>query len=94
MLPEPLPSLLRVCWLACQHQNHPSEGSLLRPCAEAAWCACCLQAWMRARGQSGMKTFTTDDVVDQFGVVKGTYEAVPLPKIKAYTVWENELCPY
>ncbi|GAB4823140.1 hypothetical protein N2152v2_010186 [Parachlorella kessleri] len=44
------------------------------------------EAWMRSRGQSGMKTFTTDDVVDQFGVVKGTYEAVPLPKIKAYTV--------
>ena len=49
-------------------------------------CPALVQAWMRARGQSGMKTFTTDDVVDQFGVVKGTYEAVPLPKIKAYTV--------
>ncbi len=46
----------------------------------------CLQAWLRARGSSNVKTYTADDVVDQFGVVKGSYDAVPLPKIKAYTV--------
>lgn len=46
----------------------------------------CAQAWMRARGPQGAKTFTGDDVVEQFGVVKGSYDAVPLPKIKAYTV--------
>lgn len=43
-------------------------------------------AWLRSRGDTGVKVFTSDDVVDQFGVVKGSYEAVPLPKIKAYTV--------
>ena len=43
-------------------------------------------AWLRSRGDSGVKVFTSDDVVEQFGVVKGSYEAVPLPAIKAYTV--------
>lgn len=44
------------------------------------------EAWMRSRGDTGVQVFTTDDVIDQFGVVKGSYDAVPLPKIKAYTV--------
>ena len=44
------------------------------------------EAWMRSRGDTGVKVFTADDVVEQFGVVKGSYEAVPLPQIKAYTV--------
>ena len=33
-----------------------------------------------------MKVFTADDVIEQFGVVKGSYETVALPKIKAFTV--------
>lgn len=44
------------------------------------------EAWMRSRGQDGIQTFTSDDIINQFGVVKGSYETVPLPKIKAYTV--------
>ena len=28
----------------------------------------------------------SDDVIDQFGVVKGSYDAVPLPRIRAHTV--------
>lgn len=44
---------------------------------------------MRARGSAGVKTFTADDVVDQFGVAKGSYDTVPLPKIKAYTVLQG-----
>lgn len=43
------------------------------------------EAWMRSRGQEGVQTFTSDDIINQFGVVKGSYETVPLPKIKAYT---------
>lgn len=34
--------------------------------------SCCTQAWLRARGDAGLKTFTTDDVIDSYGVVKGT----------------------
>ena len=41
---------------------------------------------MRSRGQQGIQTYTADDIIDQFGVVKGSYETVELPKIKAYTV--------
>lgn len=41
---------------------------------------------MRSRGQTGVKVFTQEDIIDQYGVVKGSYDAVPLPKIKAYTV--------
>lgn len=44
------------------------------------------EAWLRSRGDTGVKVFTSDDVVEKFGVVKGSYEPVPLPKIKAYTV--------
>jgi hypothetical protein len=44
---------------------------------------------MRTRGQGGVKVFTQDDVIDQYGVVKGSYDAVPLPKIKAYSVGEG-----
>lgn len=44
------------------------------------------EAWMRSRGQDGVQTFTSEDIIDQFGVVKGSYEPVVLPKIKAYTV--------
>lgn len=44
------------------------------------------EAWLRSRGDTGVKVFTSDDVVNQFGVVKGSYDAIPLPKIKAYTV--------
>ena len=39
------------------------------------------EAWMRSRGDS-VTTFTADNAADQFGVVKTSYEAVPLPKIR------------
>jgi len=41
------------------------------------------EAWMRSRGDS-VTTFTADNAADQFGVVKSSYEAVPLPSIRAY----------
>ncbi|PSC70227.1 trans-2-enoyl-reductase [Micractinium conductrix] len=44
------------------------------------------EAWMRSRGNAGVKVYTSEDVIDQFGVVKDSYDAVPLPKIRAHTV--------
>ncbi len=41
---------------------------------------------MRSRGTDGVQTFTSDDIISQFGVVKGSYESVALPAIKAYAV--------
>ena len=29
------------------------------------------QAWMRSRGDAGVTVFTSDDVADRYGVVKG-----------------------
>lgn len=44
---------------------------------------CCwlvvLQAWMRARGTGGTSIYTADTIAEQFGVVKSSYEGVPLP---------------
>ncbi|QDZ23160.1 trans-2-enoyl-CoA reductase [Chloropicon primus] len=41
------------------------------------------EAWMRSRGDS-VTTFTAENAAEQFGVVKSSYEAVPLPSIRAY----------
>ena len=51
-----------------------------------------LQAWLRSRGTTGVKVYTSEDVVDQFGVVKGSYDSVPLPPIKAHTVGAPSGC--
>jgi hypothetical protein len=37
-----------------------------------------LQAWLRARGSNSVSVFTADTVADTFGVVKSSYQAVPL----------------
>ena len=37
-----------------------------------------IQAWMRTRGEQGTAVFTADNVADTFGVVEGSYSAVPL----------------
>lgn len=44
------------------------------------------EAWMRSRGDSGVKVFGADEIAEQYGVVKGSYDVTPLPKIKAHTV--------
>lgn len=31
-----------------------------------------LQAWLRSRGEAGVTTYTSDDVIANYGVVKGT----------------------
>ena len=46
----------------------------------------CLQAWMRARGDTGTDVLTAETMAGRFGVVKGSYTSVPLPRIQAYTV--------
>ena len=47
------------------------------------------QAWMRSRGDQGTATFTAETMAEQFGVVKGTYDAVSLPKIKVNMVYSG-----
>lgn len=37
-----------------------------------------LQAWLRSRGSSSSSVYTSDTIAEQFGVVKASYEAVPL----------------
>jgi trans-2-enoyl-CoA reductase len=44
------------------------------------------EAWMRARGPDGVKMLDVDDMIDRFGVVKGSYDEVALPKIRGYQV--------
>ena len=38
---------------------------------------------MRARGES-LKTYGVDEVIERNGVVKGSYDEVQLPKIRAF----------
>lgn len=38
---------------------------------------------MRSRGETGTKVFTAETMAEQFGVNKGSYTPVPLPKIGA-----------
>ena len=44
------------------------------------------EAWLRARGPDASKTLGVDDMIDRFGVNKGSYDEVILPKIRAYRV--------
>ena len=41
---------------------------------------------MRSRGEAGTATLTAESMAERFGVVKGTYASVPLPRINAYMV--------
>eukprot|EP00775_Hariotina_reticulata_P002103 gene2103-2422_t len=43
------------------------------------------EAWLRARGSNSISVFTADTVADTFGVVKSSYEAVPLAARSALT---------
>ena len=45
-----------------------------------------IQAWMRTRGEQGTAVFTADNVADTFGVVEGSYSAVPLPAMDVIQV--------
>ena len=41
---------------------------------------------MRARGKGANKTYGIEDIIEQNGVVKGSYDEVQLPKIRAFNV--------
>lgn len=41
-------------------------------------------AWMRNRGREGIHVFTTDTVIEKFGVEKDSYQPVPLAPASAY----------
>ena len=41
---------------------------------------------MRARGEGANKTYGIEDIIEQNGVVKGSYDEVQLPKIRAFNV--------
>ncbi len=41
---------------------------------------------MRSRGESATTVITAESMADQFGITKGTYEPVPLPRINAHVV--------
>lgn len=62
------------------------EQITVRQSKEASSHTAGFEAWMRGRGSAGVQVFTADDVIDQFGVVKGSYDAVPLPRIRAHVV--------
>ena len=41
---------------------------------------------MRTRGEQGTSVFTADTVAETFGVVEGSYNAVPLPSLDVFQV--------
>jgi len=77
-----------------------NESIMLRQSAEAQSHSAGFEAWLRSRGDikarrnaavtppprraDGAQIFTGDDIAEEFGVNKSSYEAVVLPNIKAY----------
>ena len=39
---------------------------------------------MRSRGENGTAVFTAESMAEKFGVNKGSYDAVALPRIKNF----------
>lgn len=67
-------------------REHLSEQITVRQSEENQSHTAGFEAWMRARGDAANMVYTADTMVEQFGVVKSSYEAVPLPPIRAYQV--------
>ena len=44
------------------------------------------QAWLRSRGDSATQVITAKSMAEQYGVMKGTYEAVALPRVNTSVV--------
>ncbi|KAK9864312.1 hypothetical protein WJX84_002485 [Apatococcus fuscideae] len=42
------------------------------------------EAWLRSRGEAGTSVFTAESIAQKFGVVKGSYRATPLPRLKTF----------
>lgn len=51
----------------------------MSPTPAAAAAAAFPKAWLCSRGTTGASVFTADTIAEQFGVVKSSYEGVPLP---------------
>jgi len=68
-----------------------AEQIALREAPEAQSHTAGFEAWLRSRGESAGQVYTAETVAEQFGVVKSSYDAVPLPPIKAYQVQCNDL---
>ncbi len=62
-----------------------NEQITVRQSEEAQSHSAGLEAWMRARADTKMM-YTAEDIAEQYGVVKSSYESVPLPPIRAYQV--------
>jgi hypothetical protein len=41
---------------------------------------------MRSRGEGATEVFTAETMAAKFGVVEGSYDAVPLPRLDAHVV--------
>lgn len=70
-------------------ENEPpniTEQITVRQSKDAGSHTAGFEAWLRGRGSEGIQVFTADDVAERFGVVKGSYEPVPLPRIRAHVV--------
>lgn len=46
---------------------------------------------MRSRGEGATEVFTAESMAEKFGVVQGSYDAVPLPRLDAHTVRTNPM---
>jgi hypothetical protein len=44
------------------------------------------EAWQRSRGTGMNKTIGVEDIIETYGVVKGSYDEITLPKIRAFRV--------
>merc|ERR1712196_678834 len=49
------------------------------------------EAWLRSRGHDDGQVYTADDIVEKYGVAKGSYDTVPLPNIRAYQAVVRDL---
>ncbi|XRB25437.1 J domain-containing protein [Pseudoscourfieldia marina] len=72
-------------------REHLADQIQVRQSADANSHTAGFEAWMRARGDAANVVYTSETMAEQFGVVKSSYEAVPLPPIRAYQVRCNSL---
>ena len=46
---------------------------------------------MRSRGENGTSVYTAETMAERFGVNKGSYETVAIPKAQLYKAWLSSL---
>jgi hypothetical protein len=62
------------CVLTCQDSQRTPAAAAAAAAAGAAG----VQAWLRSRGTTGASVYTADTIAEHFGVVKSSYDGVPL----------------